>query len=129
MSIEQIANDFTQAVKDENAEAYQAFWSDDIVSLEPNSQDPDDESPMKRVEGREQLLAKHAWWEENTEMHSSTTEGPYVFGDQFAVRYGMDVTMDMGNGPERSQMEEVGIYTVKDGKITEERFFYGTQAG
>ncbi|MEL7446036.1 MAG: nuclear transport factor 2 family protein [Pseudomonadota bacterium] len=115
MSIEQLAKDFTQAVKDDNAEAYQAYWSDDIVSLEPQ------EGEMARVEGRAGLLQKHAWWEENAEMHDVTVEGPYVFGDQFAVHYSMDVTM-FG---ERSQSDEVGIYTVKDGKIAEERFMYG----
>jgi len=128
MSIEQLAQDFTQAVKDENVEVYQAMWSDDIVSLEPNSLDPDDHNPMSRVEGRETLLEKHAWWEANTEVHEVTTEGPYVFGDQFAIRYGMDVTMTIEGHSERSQMQEVGIYTVKDGKIAEERFFYGTAA-
>ncbi|MEL7189392.1 MAG: nuclear transport factor 2 family protein [Pseudomonadota bacterium] len=116
MSIEQLAKDFTQAVKDDDAEAYQSFWSDDIVSLEP------DEGEMSRVEGRDALLAKHAWWEENAELHSVTTEGPYVFGDQFAIRYYMDMTM-FG---ERSQSGEVGLYTVKDDKIVEERFLYGT---
>lgn len=120
MSIDQLAKDFTQAVKDDNAEGYQAFWADDIVSLEPMQ-----DSPMARVEGREALLQKHAWWDANAEVHSTTTEGPFVFGDQFAVRYGMDVTMD----GERSQMEEVGIYTVRDGKIAEERFFYGSSEG
>jgi ketosteroid isomerase-like protein len=115
MSIEQLAKDFTQAVKDNDPEAYQAFWSDDIVSLEPN------EGEMARVQGREQLLQKHAWWEANAEMHSVEVEGPFVFGDQFAIRYGMDVTM-FG---ERTRSAEVGMYTVKDGKIAEERFFYG----
>lgn len=121
MSIEQLAKDFTQAVKDDNADAYQAFWSDDIVSLEPG------DGHMSRVEGREQLLQKHAWWFENTEVHSTTTEGPFVFGDQFAVRYGMDVTMPNEAGErERAQFDEVGIYTVQDGEIAEERFFYGS---
>jgi ketosteroid isomerase-like protein len=67
------------------------------------------------------LKEKHAWWEANTEVHDTSMQGPYVFGDQFAVRYTMDVTMD----GERSQAEEVGLYTVKDGRIVEERFFYG----
>lgn len=116
MSIDQLAKDFTTAVRNDIAADYQAFWSDDIVSLEPQQ-----DSPMGRVEGRAALLEKHAWWEGNTEVHSVTTEGPYVFGDQFAVRYAMDVTME----GERSQMDEVGVYTVKDGKIAEERFFYG----
>lgn len=53
MSIEQLATDFTQAVKDDDANAYQAFWSEDIVSLEPA------DGEMSRVEGREALLAKH----------------------------------------------------------------------
>ena len=118
MSIDQVAQQFTQAVREDNAEGYQSYWADDIVSLEPQQ-----DSPMARVEGRDALLQKHAWWEANAEVHSTTTEGPYVFGDQFAVRYAMDVTMD----GERSQMEEVGIYTVRDGKIAEERFFYGSQ--
>ena len=123
MSIDQIARDFTKAVIDDDADAYQAFWSDDIVSLEPPS-----DSPMARVEGRDALLQKHQWWFDNAEVHSTTAEGPYVFGDQFAVRYGMDVTMTNEAGEkERSQMDEVGLYTVRDGKIVEERFFYGQE--
>lgn len=116
MSIEQIAKTFTAAVIADDAPAYQAFWADDIVSLEPG----DDETA--RAEGREALLGKHAWWAANAEMHSVTTEGPYIFGDQFALRFTMDVTMH----GERSQMAEIGLYTVKDGKIAEERFMYGT---
>lgn len=118
MSIDQIAKDFTAAVIADDAAAYQAFWADNIVSLEPG------EDEMARSEGREALLAKHAWWEANAEMHSVTTDGPYIFGDQFALRFTMDVTMQ----GERTQMAEVGLYTVKDGKIVEERFMYGAAA-
>lgn len=118
MSIEQLAKDFTAAVIADDAAAYQAVWADDIVSLEPG------EGETARTEGREALLAKHAWWEANAEMHSVTTEGPYLFGDQFALRFTMDVTIH----GERSQLAEVGLYTVKDGKIAEERFFYAADA-
>ncbi|RJY10132.1 nuclear transport factor 2 family protein [Aurantiacibacter aquimixticola] len=114
MSIESMAKDFFNAVKEDRRDDYQAMWADNIVSLESGG------GPMSRVEGREQLLEKHAWWEDNTEVHSTNMEGPYVIGDQFAVRYEMDVTMD----GERSQMAETGVYTVRDGKIAEERFFY-----
>lgn len=119
MSIEQFAHDFTRAVAEEREGDYQAMWADDIVSLEPGG------GEMARCEGREALLQKHAWWNANTEVHSTSTEGPFVYGDQFAVRYDMDVTME----GERSQMSEVGLYTVKDGKIAEERFMYGDQKG
>lgn len=117
MTIEQMAKDFTQAVAEDRAEDYKAYWADDIVSLEPQ------DGPMARVEGRDALLEKHAWWDANAEVHSSTAEGPFVFGDQFAIRYDMDVTMD----GQRNQMGEVGVYTVKDGKVAEERFFYGQE--
>ncbi len=114
MDTTQLARDFMKLMIEEDEQGYQAYWSDDIVSLEPQ------DGEMARIEGREALLQKHAWWAANTETHSSSMAGPYVFGDQFAIRYTMDVTM---NG-ERSQMEEVGLYTVKDDKIIEERFFY-----
>jgi ketosteroid isomerase-like protein len=44
-----------------------------------------------------------------------------VNGDQFALRFSMDVTP---KGGARLQMDEIGLYTVRDGKIVEERFFY-----
>lgn len=117
MTVDALAQDFMKLMIEEDPEGYQAYWSDDIVSLEPQQ-----DSPMGRVEGRDALLQKHAWWDANAEVHSTNMQGPYVFGDQFAVRFSMDVTMD----GERTQMSEVGVYTVKDDKIVEERFFYGS---
>jgi ketosteroid isomerase-like protein len=113
MTIEQLARDFTAAVRADDAKTYQAMWADDIVSIEPG--DGDD----ARTEGREALLAKHAWWEANAEMHGFTAEGPYIHGDQFTLRFAMDVTMQ----GDRVQATEIALYTVEDGKIAEERFF------
>ena len=45
-----------------------------------------------------------------------------VSGDQFALRFKFDITPKATG--ERATMDEVGLYTVKDGKITEERFYY-----
>jgi hypothetical protein len=56
-------------------------------------------------------------------MKSVKTEGPYVHGHQFVVRFSMDITP---KGESRMTMDEVGLYTVMEGKIVEERFFYGT---
>ncbi|ANU08289.1 nuclear transport factor 2 family protein [Paraurantiacibacter namhicola] len=116
MSIDQFAKDFTAAVREDRADDYTAMWADDIVSCEPG------EGPMSRCEGREQLQQKHDWWNANAEVHSFECAGPYVVGDQFAVNYSMDVTMD----GERNEFHETAIYTVRDGKIAEERFFYPT---
>ena len=38
------------------------------------------------------------------------------------MRYTMDVTIKETGA--RQNMDEVGVYTVRDGKIVEERFFY-----
>ena len=55
----------------------------------------------------------------NHTVHKAEVEGPYVHGDQFVVRFKMDVTP---KGGKRMSLDEVGLYTVKNGKIVEERF-------
>lgn len=116
MDTQQVADEFTALCKAGKLdEAGEQFWADDVVSIEPAPGD------MQRVEGRDGVRAKGEWWVQNNEVHGFTTEGPLVNGDQFALRFGMDVTP---TGGQRWQMDEVALYTVKDGRIVEERFFY-----
>ena len=68
------------------------------------------------------MEVKNAWWSGAHEVHSAETFGPFVNGDQFAVRWLMDVTMKE-NG-HRMTIDEVALYTLRNGKIAEERFFY-----
>ena len=66
-------------------------------------------------------------WNENHQVHSAKVEGPFPHNDRFAVKFNYDVTAK--DGPQkgkRFQMEEIGIYTVKNGKIVREEFFYST---
>ena len=117
MDTRQVAEEFTALCKaGQLEEAGQRFWADDVVSLEPS------DGPMQRTDGRGEAKAKGDWFTEANEIHAFTTEGPMINGDQFVLRFGMDLT-DKSTG-ERTQMEEVAIYTVRDGKIVEERFFY-----
>ncbi|WP_413294489.1 SnoaL-like domain-containing protein [Bdellovibrio sp. HCB185ZH] len=82
------------------------------------------ETPDMPAESRgiENALKKNKQWEETMEVHSSQIDGPYPLGDRFAVHFKYDAT------DKRTQkkwaMEEVGVYTVKDGKIVKEEFFY-----
>lgn len=116
MDAKQVAEAFTELCKaGKFEEAGERFWAEDVISLEAQ------EGPMSRTEGREQAKAKGDWWAENNEVHGFTTVGPFVNGDQFALRFDIDCTP---KGEARRQMEEVGLYTVRDGKIVEERFFY-----
>ena len=57
-------------------------------------------------------------------MHSEKTEGPYLHGDdRFAVIFEFDATNK--HSGQRTQMKEVGVYTVDDGgKIVREEFYY-----
>jgi len=97
-------------------EAINKYYHGSIVSVEPMGE-------PREVSGIEAVLGKLAWWHENFEVHSATTEGPYVNGDEFAVVFKLDTTMKATG--ERSSMEEVAVYTVKDDKIVHERFLMG----
>ena len=117
MTTQELATAFAALCKSgKHDEAGEKYWSDDIVSCEAMPGD------MARIQGRAGVNAKGAWWYANHEIHSVTTEGPYVNGDQFILRFQMDVTP---KGGERIKMDEMGVYTVADGKVVEERFFYG----
>jgi hypothetical protein len=98
---------------DESGEKY---WADDVVSYENM---PGNE--MAEIRGKAGVRGKGEWWANNHEVHGVEIEGPYLHGDQFAVRFKMDVT---AKGAERTTLDEIGLYTIKGGKIVEERFFY-----
>lgn len=76
-------------------------------------------------EGVEAIKGKHAWWEANFEAHDAQVTGPFFHGDdRFAVIFEVDATEK--NSGQRTKMEEVAIYTVENGKIVREEFFYDT---
>jgi ketosteroid isomerase-like protein len=105
-----------------NEEAIKTLYSDQIVSVEPCDM-PDSPATQK---GIEDVIAKNKWWVENHEVHSSTCTGPYPHGDQFIVIIKADITVKAGEmAGQQMQIEEAGLYTVADGKIVEEQFFYG----
>lgn len=98
------------------AEAGEIYWADDVVSVEAMG-----DSPISH--GKVAARAKGEWWSANHDIHSIEVEGPYINGEQFTIRFKMDVTMKATN--QRLIMDEHALYTVKEGKIVEERFFYG----
>lgn len=101
-----------------NREAIDRFYAKDIVSIESVG----NEAMPAEMTGIAAVLSKHDWWEENNEVHSLEAAGPFVGKDGFAVRYTFDTTFKpMGR---RSTMTEMALYTVKDGKIVREQFFY-----
>ena len=101
------------------SEAITRYYADTIVSVEAMC--PEGGSP--ETHGLAAVQAKQQWWNENHDTHGAQIEGPYVNGDQFAVRFQMDVTFKPK--AQRFALTEVAIYTVADDKVVHERFFYG----
>jgi ketosteroid isomerase-like protein len=117
MNSAELAKDFTDLLKrGDHAGAAARYNADNIVSYEAM------EGPMAVCKGNEAVKQKGDWWRANHELHGEVVEGPYVNGNQFAVRFKMDVTPRESG--ERVMMDEVGIYTVDGGRIVEERFYY-----
>ena len=105
-----------------NAEAIETLYSPDIVSVEAGTGSP---TMPARMQGMEAIKAKSEWWATNHEVHSAMIEGPYPNGDKFIVRFKYNVTAKSGPMTGKTfDMDEAGLYTVKDGKVTEEVFFY-----
>ena len=96
-------------------EAGEKYWADDVVSREAM------EGPMAEIRGKAGVRGKGEWWANAHEVHTSEVGGPYVNGDQFIVRFTMELTVKESG--QRMKMDEMGLYTVRDGKIVEESFF------
>jgi ketosteroid isomerase-like protein len=121
VSTSQIAEHFTALCKQGKLdEAGERYWADNVVSLEPI------DGEMARVKGRDAVRAKSEQWFQAHELHQVKVDGPQVNGEQFILHYSIDAT-DKKSG-ERQHMEEEALYTVANGKIVEERFFFSPQA-
>jgi hypothetical protein len=97
------------------AETKGSLWSDDLISIEGLG-------VSSAWVGMKAVEAKNAWWTANHRIHGASAEGPYVGATGFSVHFRMDVE-ELATG-KRTQMEEVGVYTVEDGKIVREEFMY-----
>ena len=112
MTTEEVAKKVVELVRKQAwYEALDTLYDNDIVSVEataPNSC------------GKEAVRAKVDWWVNAMQVHSFTASEPFVAHDRFVVRYDADVTEK--ESKKRRKMSEVGIYTVKGGKIVGEEF-------
>lgn len=110
----------TLCQKGENLKAIETLYSPEIVSIEAMSMP----NMPAEMHGMDAIKKKNQWWLENNTIHSFEAKGPFPLGDRFAVFFKMDTTSKQSN--KREAMEEVAIYTTKNGKIVKEEFFYAT---
>jgi SnoaL-like domain len=101
-------------------EAVDRLYDEKVVSIEPQGND----AMPARMEGIEAIRGKNTWWYDHHEVHESKATGPFCGHreDQFAVIFDIDVTFKPTG--QRSQMSEVALYTVRNGKVVQEEFLY-----
>ena len=78
----------------------------------------------RTASGLDAIKAKGKWWADNHTVHKAETFGPYPHDNRFAVRFVFDITHKPSG--KRMTMDEIGLFTVDNGKITREEFFYPT---
>jgi hypothetical protein len=119
MTIDQIGKEVADLCRQgKNQEAIDRFYSSNIESVEAVAMPGMDQ--IQR--GIRAIKGKNQWWVENHEIHGGTVEGPYPNGDRFILRFKYDVTPKQTG--KRMTLDETGLYTVQEGKIAKEEFFY-----
>lgn len=76
--------------------------------------------------GKKNVLAKYRAWEAENEFVDAKIEGPWVGATGFAVKF-VGHVVHKATG-ERHPMEEIAVYTVRDGKVVREEFHFATPA-
>jgi len=92
-------------------EALDTLYDDDVVSVEATTPD---------TQGKNAVREKVDWWLGAFEVHSFHASDPFVARDRFVVQY--DAEVSDKKTKERRKLCEVGVYTVKNGKIVREEF-------
>jgi ketosteroid isomerase-like protein len=120
-SIQEIGERLVELCKADDARtALLELYDRDAVSVEAMAMPGSDSAEMKGVDA---IKGKHDWWEATFDVHSAGVEGPFPHGDdRFGVIFQIDATNK--ETKERTNSKEIAIYTVEDGKITREEFFY-----
>lgn len=119
MTIKEIATKLADYCKKEDyITAQNELYADDAISIEPEATNGFD----KETKGLKELNKKITMFTSGIEeSYGTKVSEPVVAGNSFALTLDMDIKM---KGQERHTMSEVCVYTVKDGKIISEQFFW-----
>ncbi|MEX2218580.1 MAG: nuclear transport factor 2 family protein [Phycisphaerales bacterium] len=105
-----------------NEEAMRELYADNARHVEAM------EGPgcQRVMEGKANLLKMAEGFAKSITVHGRSVGQPIVNGDQFVCQMSLDSTFNEGPmAGQRMNMSETALYTVKNGKITEGKFFYG----
>ena len=120
MSVRTVAEKFMELCNQgKHFEFMHTMYAPEIVSVE---------GAGKETAGKEPVIRKSEVFQGNNAIHSQDLRGPFFCGDAAASsgRFGVYLSIEFSPkaGGKRATHEEVGLYTVKNDKVTREEFFY-----
>jgi hypothetical protein len=120
MSVQTVAGKFMELCNQgKHFEVMRTMYAPEMVSVEGDG---------RETVGKEAVIHKSEVFQGSNAITSQDLRGPFYCGDadansgKFAVY--TSITFTPKAGGERRPHEEVGLYTVKNGLITREEFFY-----
>lgn len=118
MTTQEVAERFVALMREnKSSQIHEELFSEDIESVEPEGM------PGAYVKGMEGIKEKTKQWEAMVEtMHSGEVGDPIVADNHFACAMKYRCTFKGAPGP--TDMEEICLYTVEEGKIIREAYFY-----
>ena len=118
----EIAEKLVTYIRENNyVDAYQNLYHSDFISIE-DPLEPNEMMQQTIVSGIEaKLKSSEEWMNSIREVHDDYTLDPVVTGNVIAIAMGMDITLHDGT---RTQLDEIAVYGVKNGKIIKEQFIY-----
>ncbi|MCC5824396.1 MAG: nuclear transport factor 2 family protein [Phycisphaerales bacterium] len=109
-----IVVDHVNAMAVSDMELWRNYFHPKFISIEGDGQ---------AWSGRKAVDAKCRAWMDAHTVYACRATGPFAGATGFSVVYDMEIEAKDGSFP-RMQMREVGVYTVKNGKIVQEEFMY-----
>lgn len=123
MSTSELAAKFVAMCKEgKNFDVMQQLYADNIVSVEAERR----KTGSFETAGKAAVIQKSVEWAGAHEIHGATVEGPFLLVDKFAVVFEFEVTPKATG--QRVKDREIAVYTVANGLIVREEFFYGEGA-
>ena len=120
MSVQKLAGKFMELCSQgKHFEVMRTMYAPEMVSVEGDG---------KETVGKEAVIHKSEVFQGHNAITDQDLRGPFFCGDanadsgRFAVYTSISFTPKAGG--ERQTHDEVGLYTVKNGMITREEFFY-----
>ena len=116
----EVAQQFTELLRAGKYAEVEERW------LAPGIESVEGHGASMAWKGKKNVLAKYRAWEAENEFVDPKIEGPWVGATGFAVKFVGHVLHK--NTGARHPMEEIAVYTVRDGKVVREEFHFAVSA-